>query len=112
MNVTFSFVQYQVSISSLKQLAITKAQHLPTLNSVIPFLEVSENQTYVAKRIRELGSASCLADFRWQGGSDFKGEFLLYDRLALQRSYIHIIIFVIGNVLTCDIMQSSNLLMY
>ena len=64
----------QVSISTLKQLATNKAQHLFTLNALIPFLEVSDNQTCVTQRIRQLGADGCIADFRWQKGADFKGD--------------------------------------
>ena len=65
---------FQVSTSTLKQLALSKAQHLTTLNSVIPFLEVSDNQTYVVQRIRQLGADGCLADFRWCKGGAVKGS--------------------------------------
>lgn len=47
-NIGFS----EVSISTLKQLAVTKSQFVPTLNAVVPFLEVSSNQEYLVHRLR------------------------------------------------------------
>ena len=41
-----------VSISSLKHIAKSKSQHLPTLSLVIPYLEVSPKQEYLVERIR------------------------------------------------------------
>ena len=64
-----------MSTSTLKQLAVSKAQHLKTLNSVIPFLEASDNQTYVVERIKQLGADGCVADFRWNKGGTVKSMF-------------------------------------
>ncbi|CAH1787400.1 unnamed protein product [Owenia fusiformis] len=64
----------EVSIATLKQLAVTKSQHVPMLNSMIPFLEASTNQQYVVQRLRELGSGGSLSDFHWQSGVDYKGK--------------------------------------
>ncbi|XP_013385276.1 transmembrane protein 209 [Lingula anatina] len=64
----------EVSISTLKQLGVTKSQYVPTLNTVIPFLEVTSKQEYLVERIKELGKGGCLSDFNWNGGCDVKGK--------------------------------------
>jgi len=45
-----SFVE--VGVSTLKQLALTKGPHVPTLNMLVPYLDVTSNQDYLVKRIR------------------------------------------------------------
>jgi hypothetical protein len=46
------------------------AQNLPTLNSLIPFLELTSNQEYLVTRIKELAKGGCMSEFRWnRGGS-------------------------------------------
>ncbi|XP_038067904.1 transmembrane protein 209-like [Patiria miniata] len=64
----------EVSISSLRQVSLTKSQLVPTLSMVLPYLDVSANQEYVVQRIRELASGGCMSDFRWNKGCDFKGR--------------------------------------
>ncbi|XP_074645096.1 transmembrane protein 209-like [Tubulanus polymorphus] len=64
----------EVSISTLKQLAITKGNQIPTLNLIIQFLDVSTNQEYLVARIKELGKGGCLTDYTWHGGMEFKGK--------------------------------------
>ena len=41
----------EMSISQLKQLAVSKSQQIPTLNTLLPFLEVSANQEYLVARV-------------------------------------------------------------
>ena len=43
-----------VSINSLRNVALTKSQHVPSLNSVIPYLDVTTNQEYLINRIEGL----------------------------------------------------------
>lgn len=64
----------EVGIATLKQLATTKVLHVPTLNSVIPFLEVCANQEYLVSRIRELGAGGAMSSYKWNGGGVFKGK--------------------------------------
>lgn len=40
------------SIASLKQVAMLKSSQLPTLNQLIPYLDLSSNQEYVVQRIK------------------------------------------------------------
>ncbi|XP_014669607.1 PREDICTED: transmembrane protein 209-like [Priapulus caudatus] len=63
-----------VSISSLRQISLTRGQHIPTLNTVLPYLDVTSNQEYLVNRIRELGSGGCMSEYRWNGGGSFKGK--------------------------------------
>lgn len=49
------------------------SQYVPTLPSIIPFLEMSTNQDYLVKRIKSLANGSCMADYRWNSGSSYKG---------------------------------------
>ena len=40
-----------ISLGSLRQVSISKAEHVPTLAAVLPYLELSNNQEYLVKRI-------------------------------------------------------------
>ncbi|KAF6032943.1 TMEM209 [Bugula neritina] len=64
----------EASVSALKNVAFVKNSFVPTLNNVIPYLEVSSNQDYLIKRISDLGNDGCLADFNWDGGCAHKGK--------------------------------------
>ncbi|ELT90600.1 hypothetical protein CAPTEDRAFT_228955 [Capitella teleta] len=63
-----------VSISTLKQLAVSKSLQLPSLNLLIPFLEASTNQEYLVHRVKELARGGCMSSFKWNGGGSFKGK--------------------------------------
>ncbi|XP_021345624.1 transmembrane protein 209-like, partial [Mizuhopecten yessoensis] len=58
----------EVSVSTLKQLALTKGPLLPTLNTIVPYLDISSNQEYLVRRILELGKDGCMSEFSWHGG--------------------------------------------
>ncbi|KAL3289077.1 hypothetical protein HHI36_003519 [Cryptolaemus montrouzieri] len=47
---------------------------VPTLKTLIPFLEVTANQEYLVKRIRQLAQGGCMSDFRWNGGGNHNGK--------------------------------------
>jgi len=63
-----------VSISTLKQMSVTKGANLPTLNPLIPYLECSSNQEYLVQRIQELGSNGAMSEFMWSSGGELKGK--------------------------------------
>lgn len=42
----------EASISSLKQAAVTKASSIPTLNSIVQYLDITPNQEYLVDRIK------------------------------------------------------------
>lgn len=52
----------------MKQLALTKGPHVPTLNAIVPYLDFSSNQEYLVKRIKDLGKDGCMSEFLWNGG--------------------------------------------
>lgn len=47
---------------------------IPSLPTLIPFLEVTSNQEYLEKRIRELAKGGCMSEFKWNGGSCYNGK--------------------------------------
>lgn len=49
-------------------------QYIPSLSTLIQFLEVTPNQEYLVKRIRELAKGGCMSDFKWNGGSSHNGK--------------------------------------
>ena len=42
----------EVGVSTLKQLALTKGNFVPTLNALVPYLDHTANQEYLRKRIK------------------------------------------------------------
>ncbi|XP_006633485.1 transmembrane protein 209 [Lepisosteus oculatus] len=64
----------EASISSLKQAALVKASLIPTLNTIVQYLDITPNQEYLVERIKELAHGGCMSSFRWNGGGDFKGR--------------------------------------
>ncbi|XP_052820163.1 transmembrane protein 209-like [Mya arenaria] len=71
----------EVGVSTLKQLALTKITHIPTLSMMVPYLDCTSNQEYLVKRIkvaqwatiRKINSPNafdgCVSEFLWnQGG--------------------------------------------
>lgn len=65
-----------VGLDRLRKAAqmVQVAQFIPSLATLIPFLEVTPNQEYLVKRIRELAKAGCMSEFKWNGGSSFNGK--------------------------------------
>lgn len=69
--------EFQIGVSStgtLKELARTKIQHVPTLKMVLSYLEVSSKQEYIVQRIKELAKGSCISAYRWNSGGTWKGR--------------------------------------
>uniref|UniRef100_A0A8C6ZY23 Transmembrane protein 209 n=2 Tax=Nothoprocta perdicaria TaxID=30464 RepID=A0A8C6ZY23_NOTPE len=64
----------EASISSLKQAALVKAAAIPTLNTIVQYLDFTPNQEYLVERIKELSEGGCMSSFRWNRGGDFKGR--------------------------------------
>nr|XP_048692693.1 transmembrane protein 209 isoform X1 [Caretta caretta] len=64
----------EASISSLKQAALVKAPLIPTLNTIVQYLDLTPNQEYLVERIKELSQGGCMSSFRWNRGGDFKGR--------------------------------------
>lgn len=64
----------EVSLSTLRQIAVTKGQHLPTLSALLPYLDITSNQEYLVHRLRELSRGGCMSEFKWKGGGTYKGK--------------------------------------
>ncbi|XP_005140823.2 transmembrane protein 209 isoform X2 [Melopsittacus undulatus] len=64
----------EASISSLKQAALVKAPLIPTLNTIVQYLDLTPNQEYLVERIKELSQGGCMSSFRWNRGGDFRGR--------------------------------------
>ncbi len=66
----------EVSISTLKSLSVTKQQLVPTLGSVIPYLEISSKQEYLVQRIAGQYSlrVCSIPTWRGNGGSGISSE--------------------------------------
>lgn len=43
-----------ISLSAVRQVAVTKADQAPTLRAIIPYLEASNNQEYLVQRLSGL----------------------------------------------------------
>ncbi|XP_018573554.1 transmembrane protein 209 [Anoplophora glabripennis] len=66
----------RVGLDRLRKTAqmVPIAQFIPSLATLIPFLEVTTNQEYLEKRIRELARGGCMSEFKWNGGSSYNGK--------------------------------------
>ncbi|KAM9704722.1 transmembrane protein 209 [Menidia menidia] len=64
----------EASISSLRQAAVMKASLIPTLNSIVQYLDITPNQEYLVDRLKELAHSGCMSSFRWNGGGDLKNR--------------------------------------
>lgn len=42
----------EASISNLKQAAVAKALAIPTLNTIVQYLDITSNQEYLVERIK------------------------------------------------------------
>ncbi|XP_055605451.1 transmembrane protein 209 isoform X2 [Uranotaenia lowii] len=73
----FSDIQLgHVGLERLKKTAENQqlvTLYIPRLPLLIPFLEMSTNQEYLVQRIKDLSKGSCIADYRWNSGSSYKG---------------------------------------
>lgn len=47
------------------------SSYVPTLSTVLPFLEMSTNQEYLVQRIRELARGSGINDYRWNSSNSY-----------------------------------------
>lgn len=65
-----------VGLDRLRKTAQTSyvTQYIPSLSTLIQFLEITPNQEYLVKRIRELAKGGCMSDFKWNGGSRHNGK--------------------------------------
>ncbi|KAG5310304.1 TM209 protein, partial [Acromyrmex insinuator] len=65
-----------VGLDRLRKLA--QAQFLvcviPTLPTLVPFLELCNNQEYLVKRIKILAKGGSMSEFKWNGGGSHNGK--------------------------------------
>lgn len=47
---------------------------IPTLPTLVPFLELSNNQEYLAKRIKILAKGGSMSEFKWNAGGSHNGK--------------------------------------
>ncbi|XP_027007623.1 transmembrane protein 209 [Tachysurus fulvidraco] len=64
----------EASISNLKQAAVAKASAIPTLNTIVQYLDITSNQEYLVERIKELAHSGCMSSFRWNAGGNLKNR--------------------------------------
>lgn len=66
----------EVGLDRLRKTAqMSQITHfIPSLSTIIPFLELHPNQDYLLKRIRELSRGGCMSEFRWTGGGNYNGK--------------------------------------
>ncbi|XP_057669567.1 transmembrane protein 209 [Diorhabda carinulata] len=65
-----------VGLDRLRKTAQTAsvAQFIPSLPALIPFLEVTSNQEYLERRIRDLTKGGCMSEFKWNSGGRYGGK--------------------------------------
>uniref|UniRef100_A0A4W5L9Z6 Transmembrane protein 209 n=1 Tax=Hucho hucho TaxID=62062 RepID=A0A4W5L9Z6_9TELE len=64
----------EASIASLKQAAVLKASVIPTMPTIVQYLDITPNQEYLVERIKELAHSGCMSSFRWNRGGDLKAR--------------------------------------
>ncbi|CAL7942813.1 unnamed protein product [Xylocopa violacea] len=83
-NVTLALVRHGLSDSQpgcvgldrLRKLAQASflVTAIPTLPTLVPFLELSNNQEYLIKRIKILASGGSMSEFKWNSGGPHNGK--------------------------------------
>ncbi|XP_069681862.1 transmembrane protein 209 isoform X2 [Periplaneta americana] len=65
-----------VGLERLKKTAqiLQVAQNIPTLMSLVPFLDLTSNQEYLVTRIKELAKGGCMSEYRWNGGGSMHNK--------------------------------------
>lgn len=83
-----------VGLERLKKTAENQmvSSHVPTLSMVLPFLEMTTNQEYLVKRIRELANGSGINDYRWNSANSYDlhwDEHITTDAAVSNTKFIH-----------------------
>lgn len=65
-----------IGLDRLRKTALTSqvTQFIPSLPTIISFLELHANQEYLVKRISELARGGCMSEFKWSGGGHYNGK--------------------------------------
>lgn len=64
----------EAGITNLKQAAVAKAAVIPNFNTIVQYLDITNNQEYLVERIKELAHSGCMSSFRWNGGGNLKNR--------------------------------------
>ncbi|CAB4068099.1 unnamed protein product [Lepeophtheirus salmonis] len=63
----------ELGLEKIKKNSLFHFNNIPSLSSLVPFLEVSTNQEYLVGRLRELCKGGAMGTYRWNGGGRFRG---------------------------------------
>lgn len=64
-----------IGLDKLRKLAQSfLASAIPTLPTLVPFLELSSNQDYLVNRIKVLAKGGSMSEFKWNGGGSYNGK--------------------------------------
>lgn len=65
-----------VGLDRLRKLAQApfSVSAIPTLPTLVPFLELSNGQEYLVKRIKTLAKGGSMSEFKWNGGGSHNGK--------------------------------------
>lgn len=81
----------EAGLPAIKQTASLKKSQISSLENVLPFIEMSANQQYLIKRIRELSKGGSIGAFKWNSGEahNFKpwNEELLTDSAIVMHCF-------------------------
>ena len=77
-------VQYGMSEEQIGKIGIDKLrkvaglphilQKIPSLDALLPFLEISIQQEYLVKRLSELSEGGAMSEYKWNAGGRYKGS--------------------------------------
>jgi len=59
------------------------------LRKILPFMELTANQEYLARRVRELASGGAMGDYRWNAGSQHGRAYWNADEYGGQHRWSH-----------------------
>jgi len=80
------------------------ASNLPTFSSILPFLEVAQDQEYLVARLKELAGTGALSLYRWNSGGSCRGQ-TWTDKLPTDSE---IILHVLASYLDSRLVASSR----
>ena len=65
----------KISIDKLRKVASLPhiLERVPSLDALLPFLEITNQQEYLVKRLKELSEGGAMSDYKWNGGGRYKG---------------------------------------
>lgn len=83
-NVNATLIRHGLSDSQLGNVGLDRLRKLaqspfivsgvPTLPTLVPFLELSNNQDYLVKRIKVLAKGGSMSEFKWSSGGSYNSK--------------------------------------